>query len=693
MSRPRSGRSVHALNTFRALALGLMLLLTFTMPRLARAQADSNVEWERFDVTVDVQDDGSFHVEERQVVNFGTGAFQTAFAELPLGRAEDIRGVTVSEDRDGRVIEYREITSGVVRRSEPETFAVSRNASSLTVNWVYPLTFGETRTFIVDYDVDGALRAYPDSDPPNQQVWWTGVSKDVTDVGPVREASISVELPRAVPLDQVVLEDGAADPSDYTEDGETWTWTARDLTEGDDFDARIQFPPIIAGALPPAWQLADDETRRRAEEQDARGQVLNLGFIALGLFLLVGGGIGTYGLWYFRGRDPHVGLVADFLTAPPDDLPPGAAGTLLDEEADQEDIVATLVDLGHRNVIRIDEEATDSSLFSTTRDFRLKLNEAQPKVRPFESDLLHALFGLDLATGATTRLSEVKRDFEAAKPEIREHLYGELVNRGYFPRSPEATRRRWQGTSRALLFIVIAVGLAAILIWGSNAGFIWFPALVLVGLAIIAGRLSGVMPRKTQAGAEAAAKWRAFRRYLDDIERYENLGEAKTIFNQYLPYAVAFGLDTAWVAKFARVRPPMPAWFEESGVFPDVFVDTYPNRRRRGGGWVTTGGGGWGGAGWGSAGDRRNGGGGGGGAGWDVPGLDIPDLQDTSDRAGRTLNRGSGGFLDMLNSAAEMFGDSSSGGGWGGGGGGSSFGGGGSRGSGGGGGGGKRGFG
>ena len=48
------------------------------------------------------------------------------------------------------------------------------------------------------------------------------------------------------------------------------------------------------------------------------------------------------------------------------------------------------------------------------------------------------------------------------------------------------------------------------------------------------------MPRKTEAGAEAAAKWKAFRRYLDDIEKYENLNESREIFDRYLPFTVAF---------------------------------------------------------------------------------------------------------------------------------------------------------
>ncbi|HEV2108685.1 MAG TPA: DUF2207 domain-containing protein [Thermomicrobiales bacterium] len=681
------------------MTLGVAFLVVL-FARDAVGQSDADVVWDRFDVTVEVQEDGGFHITERQVIEFGDMTFRTAFTEIPLERAEAIDGVRVSEVRDGDVIPYEQVSPGEFAPSRAGTYAVSEAATGVTVEWAYPPTSNTSRTFILDYVAEGALRVYRENDPPNQQVWWKGISTDVTDIGPVRDASITVVLPAPVPVDQVLLDDaGEANPADFTEDGQVWTWTAEDLGPGEALEARIQFPPIIAGADPPAWQLADDTRRQQAEEQGARSQVLNLGFIVLGLLLLVGGGIGTYGLWYVRGRDPHVGLVADFLPEPPDDVPPGAAGTLLDEEADEEDIVATLVDLGHRDVIKITEETTESTLFGPSRDFRLTLVAENPTVRAFELDLLKVLFGSSLTAGTERLLSEVKRDFEAAKPEIREDLYAELVSRGYFSRSPEATRNAWSRGTKLAVFLAIGAAVIAIISLGGTAAFVWFPAIVLVGLVFIAGRLSAAMPRKTRAGAEAAAKWRAFRKYLERIERYEDLNEAKDVFDRYLPYAVAFGIDTQWVVKFARVRPPMPAWFEQLEGMPDDWIDPYPHprggRRRRGGGWVVTGGyGGFGGTGLGGDGSGRPDSGGG---GFGIPDFDVPDLQDASDQAGRTLSRGSGGFLDMLNTAAGMFEGMSSGGGmsgrggWGGGGGG--FGGGGGMGSFGGGGGGRRGFG
>ena len=69
-------------------------------------------------------------------------------------------------------------------------------------------------------------------------------------------------------------------------------------------------------------------------------------------------------------------MVAEYLPEPPDDISPGLIGTLLDEQADMEDIVATLVDLAQRKIISITEEQTGSLL--TARDFVYPLRKPRP---------------------------------------------------------------------------------------------------------------------------------------------------------------------------------------------------------------------------------------------------------------------------------------------------------------------------
>src|SRR5918995_2134877 len=299
--------------------------------------------------------------------------------------------------------------------------------------------------------------------------------------------------------------------------------------------------------------------------------LLRVVFLGAMLFVFAGGGIGLLILWYMRGRDPRTGIIAEFLPEPPDDLPPGAAGTLLDEHADHHDIVATLLGLARHGAVEIVQLVPDSKDRRRPRrhvpgDYELILLDPAKCESDLEAELLLIIFGPGAKPGALARLSDIKPAFVEAEPVVRDLLYAELVTRGYFRRSPRGTRRRWQVLGWAGLVASLLLGLVLAVAVDVFALFPTIAAVVLWGAMI---RLSKALPRKTVSGAEAAAKWRAFRRYLSEIERYENVGKARELFDRYLSYAVAFGLDREWIRTFAAVGAARPGWYHETG---DVFV-------------------------------------------------------------------------------------------------------------------------
>ena len=191
--------------------------------------------------------------------------------------------------------------------------------------------------------------------------------------------------------------------------------------------------------------------------------------------------------------------------------------------------------------------------------------------------------------------------------------------------------------------------------FADDAFAIWLLPVVAIALALAIRWLSKHMPKKTREGAEAAEKWRAFHRYLDDIEDYEQIANHTEIFEKYLPFVVAFGIEESWVRKFATVNTPSPTWFEPSGI-----PGTGGGTMRRGRGPVIV----WGGGGGGSGRTRETDSGGG---AWPEPGGGggggFPDLQDVSDSAARGLSSTSNSLFDLLSEAAEAFASSSGGGG------------------------------
>jgi hypothetical protein len=260
-----------------------------------------------------------------------------------------------------------------------------------------------------------------------------------------------------------------------------------------------------------------------------------------------------------------------------------------------------------------------------TSDYLIELVQPDASPPPLERELLRAAFGTATPrAGESTRLSAIGPRLVSSRDQLRRGLYEELVRHGYFTSSPEETRASYRKAGIAVAIISAVAGVigAIALDWVAL-----FPAAVglIIGLAL--SRFSRAMPRKSPAGAEAAAKWRAFRTYLVDIDRYEQVTEAREIFDRYLPYAVAFGLDKSWVRKFERAGVQTPSWLETATI-PNL-----PHGRVHTGDWSY-----------------------GGGQGGTIdlpdvnlPDVDFPDLGKASTKTAQGIQSSSSGLVNVLN--------------------------------------------
>lgn len=676
-------RMVKLVTTIRGHAsyftIAVVALAVFAGLSVNTAAAQEAVVWQQYDVSIDVRSDGSLHVVEDQVVRFN-GVFSKGFGDIPLDRVEDIDNVQVSID-DGSGMTEATFLPPRQYDEESGTFTTDITSSGLSVDYAFsPTSFDDVRRIRLEYDVFGALRVYENLEPANQQLWWIAISDEVTDLAPVEASTVTVTLPEPVPEDQVV-----AGPNSPTVQGSTYTWTRNDLDAGDEFEVRLQFPPITSAAVP-AWQLADDQRREHIAGEAERSAVVGTILFGVGLLILVGGLLAFSLAWFTRGRDPHVGVVADYITEPPDSLSPGAAGALVDERAEVRDVLATVMDLGNRGAIAIHESGKDEGVFGIGGKFthEFELLDRAKATRPFEQRLLKVMFGGSAESGKRVSMSSFRSQYAKNESRLANGYYDELVEQGYFRESPEKTRRRWRGIAIGVPVVIVVTAFIGLSVAGTSTGWIIFVIFAAIVVGLFASALSGRMPAKTREGAEVSAKWRAFRRYLDDIDEREDLEEAKGIFERYLPYAVAFGLEKSFVRKFAAAQVPMPGWFDGGGL--GMPSDPHRPMRRRsrrtvvGSPWL-------GGSPIGDSRPRE--------AGADDGGFSgFPDLQDMSEGGGRSLQGGSDSFFDMLNTASEAFRSSSKSGSFGSFGGGGGFsGGGGFGGGGGGGGGGGRGFG
>ncbi len=502
----------------------------------AAPAAAKSVEVLRRDGDITILPNGDVRVVETWQVKFYGGPFHYAFREIPLNRVEDITDWRVSEGSQA----YLRAES-----PQPYAFVLSPTSHSRKIIWYFPDTTDATRTFTLSYVLKGALWI----DEQGDQFFWKFIERNRAYV--IRHATVTVHLPGQFGRGQILT----ATYTNGRKSGNAQLLNAGEVrfqggpfSGGTEWEIRVQWPHGAVSAAPPSW-----ETRLK------RQPWIDLAWWVF-LFLLavatLGGG---FLLWYTRGRDPAVGAVPSLVTEPPSKLPPGMVGTLVDEVADLDDIMATLLDLAHRGILSI-ETVRKKGFLGTHEETHFVARQMPPDLLPFETALMTAIFGGTVAPGDRRSLESLKNEFYQFIPDIKRKLYQAVVTARLFPSNPNEVRTRY------VVLAVVLGGVVSALYFPAQ----WSGADAAGGAAIVLGVIVSVawlvlakaMPRKTRRGALEAAKWQGFKRYLRELERHTSLERAKDLFDRYLPYATAFGLSKQWVHKFARVPDmPAPGWY------------------------------------------------------------------------------------------------------------------------------------
>jgi len=252
----------------------------------------------------------------------------------------------------------------------------------------------------------------------------------------------------------------------------------------------------------------------------------------------------------------------------------------------------------------------------------LEGKKGDPGLTPMESEIMEAVFkGKDVVT-----TSKMRNYFYYKYELLKSSIYKEVVEKGFFNRSPEVIRNSYVGCG-IFLFVFGIIGTC----FSSFVGTTFFGYLILctplLGLVtlgfgyIIASKF---MPAKTEKGSKVFADILGFRMYLNTAERYTLQNLQPEDFEKYLSYAIVFGIEKQWAEKFKDIYKGSPDWYE--GTRPDVwdafwvssftrsFADSTtvnmspaPSSGTSGGGW-SSGGGGFSGGGGGGGGGGSSGG-------------------------------------------------------------------------------------
>lgn len=268
-----------------------------------------------------------------------------------------------------------------------------------------------------------------------------------------------------------------------------------------------------------------------------------------------------------RRRDLFLSPLSTEVVQPPTNLPPAMVGALISGYVGTKEIAATLIDLARRGYIDIIYKSEQEFGFSQRKQWR-----NDPQLLAFERAWLEQIFSNPV-------ISDVKAVDQQLNEKIWsdsvskgiEMIYEEMVRLGYFAVNPQESHRSVRVVGLSLFFISI-LGLAASLLVFRDTPTVVLPWVVNLLISPSVIRLSLLVPHRTPAGLDQAMRWATFQRYLSKPEAMQYADQA-SLYDQYLAYAVALGVEGQWTARFSQLSCRLPEWFFTQSMLIDTYAE------------------------------------------------------------------------------------------------------------------------
>lgn len=507
----------------------LVLLALFLLAPPARAQRSLAIK--RFDATIVVSRDAAVDVTESITAQF-TGAWNGIYRTIPVGyRTPQGFSWTLrlallgARDGEGRALKVE----------------TSRERHYVKYKIWVPGARDATRTVVLHYRAANGLRFFEDHD----ELYWN-VTGDEWDV-PLEAASARIELPPAAAGVRAIAFNGL-----YGSTARDAEVTVNGTTIGVVMPKPLGFHEGLTAVV--GWDKGAVAEPTKAQEA--------VGFLASNwpLAIPVVVFLGMFLLWYRVGRDP-ASLPITVQYEPPGGLTPAEAGTLLDGSVDMRDITATLVDLAVQGHLKI-EEREEPALLGLWKHREYVFHRLEPKsgaraLKPHEQRVLDGIFDQELRE---VELSALENSFYKTLPGIRKSVFTGLIERGFYRSRPDEVRTRWH--SAAVFLGAVMGGFGATL--APRLSLSPVTVFVAAGLTTVIMILFGlIMPARTALGARARERVLGFEEFLQRVEsdRFERVVKTPEMFERFLAYAMAFGVEQKWARAFQDIYRQPPSWY------------------------------------------------------------------------------------------------------------------------------------
>ena len=254
-------------------------------------------------------------------------------------------------------------------------------------------------------------------------------------------------------------------------------------------------------------------------------------------------------------------------------IKPMYTGVLFDNRLDPHDITAGIVYLAERGYIKIRKTEKKVLFLFEVDDYEITcLRTPDDALSTFEQELLKTIFMVEddnawsTVVGTVMSLSSMKAGFENRRKRVeRIRVLKETIEKALYV-DGFVEKTKFLERIKSAPGVVSGLGVGILIISGifslpsSVAGFGF--VCIFIGIVSLA-----LFQRRTPKGYEALNHLKGFKQFLSVTEThryiFHNAPEKNAEqFMEYLPYAIAFGVEKEWAKVFEGVTIPNPSWYE-----------------------------------------------------------------------------------------------------------------------------------
>ena len=505
----------------------VVIFLSFFSTSCQAQTVISGEHIQSYNSQIKINKDGTINVKETIVYDFGSLAKHGIYRDIPHIKTNIDRKKYILSFSSFSVVDENSNQYQFTKTDENETIRLKIGSPTTTITGV--------RTYIISYQVAGALTYFSDHDELNWNI--TGNDWRV----PILLSTSGVLLPAGIGQNDIKNDiKTVCYTGSFQSREQDCTWQIIDnkvtiksnniIYSNQGLTTVVSFPKGMVAVLEPKEYISFWNT--------FLGKLVILAFILLGLIWYIVLPVLIPLRWYLAGRDPKptIGMTTAWYNPPKNKdgrfLTPAETWTLIDEHVEIKDICALIVDLARRGYLKIIEKK--GKVFGLGKSFSLeKTKEADNKLTNYEQEFFTGIF-----SGQATFELKNNKMFDIVET-AKKNLYDQVVTDGFFPKNPNKVRNSYY------ILAVLA------LLTGN------------IHLAIITYIFARVMPRKTLLGAEQSAVAKSLKNFLSSQERQlEFQAKNQLFFEKLLPYAVAFGVEKVWAERFKDINLTSPDWYQ-----------------------------------------------------------------------------------------------------------------------------------